>query len=65
MASKDKTIPGDAQSSPDVARWQELAETELRGKPVSSLDWHTPEGITVKRLYTEANIEEIEAAGFP
>src|SRR4051794_22858848 len=65
MAIKDKTMPSDAKSSPDVASWQELAEAELRGKPLSSLDWHTPEGITVKPLYTEADLEEVEAAGFP
>src|SRR6202166_1598791 len=45
--------------------WQKLAEAELRGKKLSDLDWHTPEGITVKPLYTEADLEEIEAAGFP
>src|SRR6202166_3879944 len=45
--------------------WQKLAEAELRGKKLSDLDWHTPEGITVKPLYTEADLEEIEHAGFP
>jgi methylmalonyl-CoA mutase len=45
--------------------WRKLAEADLRGKPVSSLDWATPEGITVKPLYTEADLEEIAAAGFP
>jgi methylmalonyl-CoA mutase len=45
--------------------WQKLAEAELRGKPVASLDWQTPEGVTVKPLYTEADLEAIAAAGFP
>src|SRR5665213_1237487 len=45
--------------------WQKLAETELRGKPIENLDWLTPEGITVKPLYTETDLEEIAAAGFP
>ena len=45
--------------------WAALAETELSGKPVESLDWTTPEGITVKPLYTAADLEAIEAAGFP
>ena len=48
-----------------VKEWQKLAEAELRGKPLSSLDWQTPEGIAVKPLYTEADLEAIEAAGFP
>src|SRR6202042_1092641 len=43
--------------------WQKLAEKDLRGKPVASLDWQTPEGITVKPLYTAADLEAIDAAG--
>ncbi len=46
-------------------RWQTLAAKELKGTPLSSLDWETPEGITVKPLYTEADLAAIEKAGFP
>jgi methylmalonyl-CoA mutase len=53
------------KSSKVVEDWRKLAEAELRGKPVASLDWATPEGITVKPLYTEADLEEIAASGFP
>jgi methylmalonyl-CoA mutase len=48
-----------------IERWTELAAKELRGKPLSALDWRTPEGITVKPLYTAADLEAIEAGGFP
>jgi methylmalonyl-CoA mutase len=52
--------------SPDiVSKWKKRAEGELRGKPAASLDWRTPEGITVKPLYTEADLEVIGAEGFP
>jgi methylmalonyl-CoA mutase len=54
-----------AKNGKTLEEWQKLAEAELRGKPVSSLDWETPEGITVKPLYTEADLEEIAAHGFP
>src|SRR5207302_2039542 len=56
MASKAEAAKRRAKSPPDVAKWQALAQTELKGKPVSSLDWHTPEGIAVKPLYTEADL---------
>ncbi|HEY1794674.1 MAG TPA: methylmalonyl-CoA mutase [Stellaceae bacterium] len=57
MAKRGKT--------PEVSgKWQKLAEGELRGKPVANLDWTTPEGITVRPLYTENDLEQIEAAGF-
>src|SRR5438105_1265116 len=50
---------------PDIARWQALAAAELKGKPLTSLDWQPPEGMTVKPFYTEADLEDIEAQGFP
>jgi methylmalonyl-CoA mutase len=65
MASKDKFTKRQAKSPPDLAKWNALAAAELKGKPPSNLDWHTPEGITVKPFYTEADLEEIEATGFP
>src|SRR6266699_3835664 len=65
MASKGKPAPHRAAASPDIARWTALADAELKGKPLASLDWQTPEGITVKPLYTEADLAAIEAAGFP
>src|ERR1700680_3395410 len=52
------------KSSKVMNSWQKLAEAELRGKPVSSLARETPEGITIKPLYTEADLEAIEAADF-
>src|SRR5436190_23322401 len=64
MAKKAKTK--DCESGPpDIARWQTLAAAELKGKPLTSLDWQTPEGMTVKPLYTEADLEDIEAQGCP
>ena len=48
-----------------MKKWQALAEAELRGKPLETLDWLTPEGIRIKPLYTAADLEAIEAAGFP
>ncbi|MHC4104856.1 MAG: methylmalonyl-CoA mutase, partial [Planctomycetota bacterium] len=41
----------------DLQKWKELASKQLRGKPLESLEWHTPEGIRVKPLYTTENIE--------
>jgi methylmalonyl-CoA mutase len=46
--------------SSQVGQWQSLAEKELRGKPLDELTWSSPEGIDVKPLYTEADLEGIE-----
>ena len=45
---------------PDVKSWEELAAKQLRGKPLADLDWDTPEGIRVKPLYTEKDLEGLE-----
>jgi methylmalonyl-CoA mutase len=45
------------------ADWEKLAAKELRDKPLSSLDWTTPEGIVVKPLYTAADLEGLETVG--
>ncbi len=44
----------------DVNAWQELATKELRGKPLEALDWQTPEGITVKPVYSAADLDGVE-----
>jgi len=41
----------------DMRKWKDLAAKELRGKPVESLDWNTPEGILVKPLYTAEDLK--------
>jgi methylmalonyl-CoA mutase len=45
---------------PSIDQWKELATKQLRGKPLDSLNWETPEGIHVKPLYTAADLEKIE-----
>src|SRR6266581_4563087 len=65
MASKGKPAPRRTAASPSRDRWTTLAAKELKGRQLSSLDWETPEGITVKPLYTEADLAAIEAVGFP
>ena len=46
-----------------LADWEKAAVNELRDKPVSALDWMTPEGIRVKPLYTAADLEGLETLG--
>jgi methylmalonyl-CoA mutase len=45
-----------------LAAWRAAAEKSLRGKPVDSLTWQTPEGIPVKALYTAADLAGLENA---
>ena len=43
--------------------WRELAEKELRGRPLEDLTWHTLEGIPVQPLYTEEDLEGLSHLG--
>lgn len=43
--------------SSDKSKWIGLAEKELKGKPVETLNWNSPEGISIKPLYTREDLE--------
>ena len=45
---------------PSLSDWQQLAQKELRDKPLNSLDRATYEGITTKPLYTKQDLEGLE-----
>ena len=44
---------------PDIKKWEELANKQLRGKTLDDLTWGTPEGIQVKPLYTAEDLEDL------
>ncbi|HEX6840092.1 MAG TPA: methylmalonyl-CoA mutase, partial [Stellaceae bacterium] len=46
-----------------LGEWRALAEKELGGKSIGTLAWQTPEGISVKPLYTAEDLEKLETAG--
>jgi methylmalonyl-CoA mutase len=45
-----------------LADWQVKAAKEIKAGDVSGLTWNTAEGITVKPLYTKADVENLETA---
>ncbi|MEM1362865.1 MAG: methylmalonyl-CoA mutase [Pseudomonadota bacterium] len=49
--------------SDDLEDWKTRAEKELRGRPLEDLTWTTLEGIDVKPLYTEADLEPLHHLG--
>ncbi|NND35799.1 MAG: methylmalonyl-CoA mutase [Gammaproteobacteria bacterium] len=48
---------------PGIEDWQALADKEGRGRTREDLVWNTPEGIAVKPLYTEEDLEGIDHLG--
>ena len=47
------------KSQATLKHWAELATKQMRGKPPEELNWVTDEGISVKPLYTAADIESL------
>ncbi|HEX7503973.1 MAG TPA: methylmalonyl-CoA mutase [Syntrophales bacterium] len=45
---------------PQMKKWKELAAKEIKGKPVEALNWESPEGITVKPVYTAEDLEGLD-----
>jgi len=45
---------------PTMKKWSESATKELKGKPIESLTWETPEGISVKPIYTAEDLEGMD-----
>ena len=45
------------RTSKDLDLWRQAAAKSLQGESPDSLAWHTPEGITVKPLYTAADLQ--------
>ena len=49
--------------APKTDKWRELAEAELRGRPLEELTWKTLEGIDVRPLYTEEDTKGLDHLG--
>ena len=47
---------------PTLHDWEALARKESKGRSPEELNWHTAEGITLKPLYTAADLEALETA---
>jgi methylmalonyl-CoA mutase len=43
--------------------WKKLAERELKARTPDDLVWETPEGVAVKPVYTEADLESLQHLG--
>jgi methylmalonyl-CoA mutase len=63
VAENTSPAPGSPEPHrPTLDEWRALAEQELKGDP-DRLIRETPEGIPVKPVYTQADLEDLEAVG--
>jgi methylmalonyl-CoA mutase len=52
----------DSTWTADFGAWKAAALESLRGAPLDSLNWHTPDSLVVKPLYTAADVAGLPAA---
>jgi len=45
--------------------WEEALARDLKGSGAEDLVWQSPEGIAVKALYTEQDLEGVETGTWP
>ena len=46
--------------NPSLHEWQQLAEKELRGRPLQDLERRSGEGLTIKPLYTADDLDDLD-----
>src|SRR5262245_24091093 len=51
---------GDPTGRASLTLWEELARRERKGGDPGDLVWQTPEGLPVKALYTQADVETLD-----
>jgi methylmalonyl-CoA mutase len=50
-------------SKENFKKWKDLAQRELKSRSISDIYWETAEGISIKPLYTQEDIEELPYIG--
>jgi len=46
-------------SKPNLSEWAALATKQMKGVSPQDMDWHTPEGVPVKVLYTQEDTKDL------
>jgi len=45
-----------------LAEWQALATKQMKGLTPEEMEWHTPEGVPIKVLYTQEDVKDLKYA---
>jgi len=59
MAESSKA-KGGRKAAGNLSEWHDVATRELRGKPLEELAWQSPDGLSIRPLYTAAELEGLE-----
>ncbi len=59
-SSKSKGKKAAARATDALANWRSLASEELRGKDLDELVWTSPDGLSIRPLYTAHDLDGLE-----
>jgi methylmalonyl-CoA mutase len=55
-----KNVPEEKKYT--LAEWQALAIKQMKGLTPEEMEWHTPEGVPIKVLYTQEDVKDLKYA---
>lgn len=60
----DKKIPdtNESEKKYTLEEWQALATKQMKGLTPEEMEWHTPEGVPIKVLYTQEDVKDLKFA---
>jgi methylmalonyl-CoA mutase len=60
----DKKMPdtNESEKKYTLEEWQALATKQMKGLTPEEMEWHTPEGVPIKVLYTQEDVKDLKFA---
>ena len=60
----DKKVPdtNESEKKYTLEEWQALATKQMKGLTPEEMEWHTPEGVPIKVLYTQEDVKDLKFA---
>ena len=62
MTDKKVSDTNELEKKYTLEEWQALATKQMKGLTPEEMEWHTPEGVPIKVLYTQEDVKDLQYA---
>ena len=62
MSDKKVIDTNESEKKYTLEEWQALATKQMKGLTPEEMEWHTPEGVPIKVLYTQEDVKDLKYA---
>ena len=62
MTDKKVSDTNESEKKYTLEEWQALATKQMKGLTPEEMEWHTPEGVPIKVLYTQEDVKDLKFA---